>query len=130
MGLCFPCPAESAPPSPSPVSSMSRPDPARGGRCHAAGLKVNLPGCWTCRAAGRSPSLSCGPVLDRTGRISGDFGYPISGGKEEEERTVGKADGNIRATSRWTQVDGVMKHHTLEECCAANSSICSQMDLS
>lgn len=47
MGLCFPCPAESAPPSPSPVSSMSRPAPARGGRCHAAGLKVNLPGCWT-----------------------------------------------------------------------------------
>ncbi|XP_049978068.1 small VCP/p97-interacting protein isoform X5 [Alexandromys fortis] len=51
MGLCFPCPAESAPPSPSPVSSLSRPAPARGGRCHAAGLKVNLPGGRTLSAA-------------------------------------------------------------------------------
>lgn len=36
------------------------------------------------------------------GGISGNFGYPVGGGKEKEERTIRKADGNIRATSRGT----------------------------
>lgn len=48
MGLCFPCPAESAPPSPSPVSRRPpRASLARGGRCSAVGGKVHLLGLLT-----------------------------------------------------------------------------------
>ncbi|KAH0501844.1 Small VCP/p97-interacting protein [Microtus ochrogaster] len=100
MGLCFPCPLESTLPSPSPEEKK----------------KAKL-----AEAAERR---------QKEASSSGDLGYPISGGKEEEERTVRKADGNFGTTSRLIQVCGVMKHHTVQECCATNSSICSQMDFS
>ncbi|CAO2614521.1 hypothetical protein LEMLEM_LOCUS16608 [Lemmus lemmus] len=109
-------------------------DPQPGQRCqrpHGAVLPVPRGVRTSIPEPGREKSKAGRGSRKKTerGRISGDFGYPISGGKEEEERTVRKADGNIRTTIRWTQVDGIMKRHTTGVLCT-NSSICSQMDFS